>query len=257
VRSQPDEDPAAQILVLGTLGAQQRHLFGRRGPRRAAAGATPRPVPVTRATVVETAAFTDAKEAAAWLRRLDLLAAAGRALTTVNRVVHAQRIAAHDPYVAERSLDDAIVIRAGYGKGEQVADGLWEAAVELPPAAHGESNRKRVVPASDARVAALLGCRDKALAVEELALRARADIDGGRLVAGALGVRLALEAAVGELAGDESLAKRVAELATLTADVDAAARAALEGSFSDEQAAACAHALRRIEAALLTRNIAR
>ena len=36
------------------------------------------------------------------------------------------RAAAADPYVREVELEDALVIRVGYGVGDDVADGHWE-----------------------------------------------------------------------------------------------------------------------------------
>ena len=45
----------------------------------------------------------------------------------------AHRLAAADPYVREVSAAMALATRIGYGSGEQVADGDWEEARELPP----------------------------------------------------------------------------------------------------------------------------
>ena len=54
------------------------------------------------------------------------------AFAALNRVLHAQRIATADPYAREVSPAQALTIRAGWGEGEQVAEGHWLHAVELP-----------------------------------------------------------------------------------------------------------------------------
>ena len=69
------------------------------------------------------------------------------------------------------------MVRLGLGEGEQVADGRWARAVELPPPAAPPRGRRRRACGPQERLAALLGGRDAALACEELTLRARADLD--------------------------------------------------------------------------------
>ena len=102
------------------------------------------------------------------------------------------------------------------------------------------------------RLGALLGGRDVALACEELALRARQDVDAGRWREAALQLDAALTVALPELEpwsprGD--LGARLAELRGLHDVVRAAARAALQGGVEDADAAAVQHALERLEAA--------
>jgi hypothetical protein len=106
-------------------------------------------------------------------------------------------------------------------------------------------------------VSALLGGREVALACEELALRARQDVDAGRRREAALQLDAALTVALPELEpwsprGD--LAERLAELRELHGAVHAAAQAALQGGVEDEDAAAIRHALERLEAALRART---
>ena len=60
-----------------------------------------------------------------WLADLDRERDVLAAMAVVNRVVHSHRIAPADPYVHEVSPGQALVIRAGWGEGEQVADGRW------------------------------------------------------------------------------------------------------------------------------------
>ena len=53
----------------------------------------------------------------------------------LNRAVAGHRVAAADPLLADADPARALVTRVGYGAGEQVAEGDWEAARELPPTA--------------------------------------------------------------------------------------------------------------------------
>ena len=104
------------------------------------------------------------------------------------------------------------------------------------------------------RLAALLGARDAPLAAEELALRARVDLDAGRRREAALQLRIALEAGLAELEPwREQLADRLAELRDARGAVGAAANAALQGGIDDETAAEVERVLERLEAALRAR----
>src|SRR6185436_15674724 len=99
------------------------------------------------------------------------------------------------------------------------------------------------------RLAAVLGGRDVLLACEELALRARLDVDRGRYREAAFQVRVALEAAIAELepwASRGDLAERLAALREQRAPVGAAANAALQGGLDDFAIDAVTRALERI-----------
>jgi hypothetical protein len=253
---------AAAIVVLTTLGAPQRRLIARRGSRarRSRPGVDPAPasVPTGRATIVDPEPLA-VDSAADWLHRVDADAEIARALSTLNRVVHAHRIAAADPYVHELAAGQALVIRAGFGAGERVADGRWTEAVELRAPGARQRRRRAVVLRPQERLAALLGARDSALACEELALRARADLDAERLAAAALETRLALEAALVELAPAlpaPGMTARLDELRELRDGVIAAANSSLAAPLTEHQRETVAHALGRIEAALRARTAA-
>ncbi len=141
----------------------------------------------------------DAEHAAAWLKRAgEPELAAG--LAVLNRALHAHRLAAADPWAHGVGREDALVARLGYGAGEQVADGHWTDARELIDP--GPRQRRTRIPAAQARLAALLTGRERALACEELALRARLDLDERRDREAALQVLIALDAALAELAAD-------------------------------------------------------
>ena len=197
--------------------------------------------------------LTSAEQAASWLSGAgEAELAAG--LRVLNRALHSYRLAVADPHVHGVGRRDALVARLGYGAGEEVADGLWTDARELIEAS--PRRRRSRIPAAQGRLAALLTGRHAPLASEELALRARLDLDEGRMREAALQVLVALDAALAELAGDPAapaLADRVAELATLHDGVAAAAQAALDGPIDLPAIESIAFALGRIEAALRAR----
>ena len=213
IRRYAGDDPR-HVVVIGELGgaaaAARGWAVGGRG--RAAPGSGPEPVEVTRATVIATDPLPE-DGARAWLReavrRRD--ETVGDALLLLNRAIHGHRLSASDPYVGEVSAEQALATRVGYGSGEQVADGDWEEATELPP----PKEKRSLLLAPQQRLAALLSGRDVALACEELALRARLDFDQGRGREAALQLSLALDAALAELEGwraTEAVARRLDEL---------------------------------------------
>jgi len=214
-------------------------------------------VETTRATVVEVGEpLRSPEEAAAWLAGAgEPELAAG--LSVLNRALHAHRLAQADPQVHGIGRRDALVARLGYGAGEEVADGQWTDARELIDA--GPRRRRSRIPAAQARLAALLTGRHAPLACEELALRARLDLDEGRAREAALQVLVALDAALAELPDDPAapaLVERLEELRGLHDGVGAAAAAALAGTLGAPERDATALALGRIEAALRARAAA-
>jgi hypothetical protein len=210
-----------------------------------------------RATVIDVGQpLPDEGQAAAWL------AGAGESdleadLGVLNRALHAFRHAASDPYQHPVSRPQLLVARIGYGLGEEVADGLWTEARELI-ASERRQRRARVL-APQARLASLLAGREQPLAGEELALRARLDLDHGRSREAALQVVVALDATLAELATDPAAAtleSRLEELRQLRDPVDHAAQAALGAPLEGEELETVEFALGRIEAALRARTVA-
>ncbi len=228
----------------------------RRRPRPVDPPPPPTPVSLSRATVIDARSLTDEAEAAAWLDRVDPVDAAADALGALNRLIAAHRIAAADPFAHQLPPDAALTTRVGFGDGQDVYAGGWRRAVEFAPAP-GRRRRPKAALRPEARLAALLGARDRPLACEELALRARLDLDFDRPLAAALGTRLALEAALVELGADAratGLEDRLGELRELRDDVIAAANASLVGPAAAEERQTVAHALGRIEATLRARS---
>jgi hypothetical protein len=245
------------VLVIATLGAAERRArrIGRR-TRQAQAQPEPEPTQVItgRATVIDVGErFTDERQAAAWLSSAgeEQLAAD---LAVLNRALYAFRLATADPYVNPVERHQALVARIGYGMGEEVADGLWSGAREL--IVLGRRQRRSRILHPQARLAALLGGRERPLASEELALRARLDLDHDRRREAALQVLIALDAAIAELAADPHAAAfedRVEELRGQRDPIAHVAQAALEGALDDDQRETIEFALGRIEAALRAR----
>jgi hypothetical protein len=285
VRREIDGEPE-HVVVLGTLGAGRQApgasiggpslLWRRKRTRPQPTGPEPAPVPTSRVTVIDPVSLSAENQARAWLAELDREREIQAATAVVNRVIHAHRIAAADPHVHGISPAQALVIRAGWGEGEQVADGRWLHARALPWPAHTRGGARR--PRRDRswalrpqeRLAALLGGRGKTLLCEETTLRAREDLDAGRLAHAALELDQAYTLAVRELRdeGRQDLAIRLTELEHLHPDVHAQAQAAQAGATDKtaESASGAAertldedaltHALERLEAALRARTAA-
>jgi hypothetical protein len=249
-------DQVRHVVVIGGIEAPRRRL---RAPRpRRAAGAEPKPVEVTRATVIDAAPLGELEDADGWLGRAAGAEPPGaEALALLNRTLAGYRVSAADPWLADADPARALAFRIGYGTGEQVAEGEWEAARELPvPARRGA---RSLLLAPQERLAALLGGRDVALACEELALRARGDLDHGRGREAALQTSIALAAGLAELESwreDTGMVARLEELAGHREPVEAAVRTALEGGLDADALAAVEAALGRLEAALRARAVA-
>jgi hypothetical protein len=277
MRPAPDAEPE-RVVVLGTLGAQQRApargqrwaLAGRTGNRGRSAEPEPEParVATSRATLVDPVSLSAERQAQAWLSELDADREVRSAVAVLNRVLHFHRIASADPHVHEVSPEQALVIRAGWGEGEQVADGLWMHARELPWSGRAGVRRKKIGDRAAAlrpqeRLAVLLGARSSTLVCEELVLRARSDLDNARLAHAAIELDAAYAAALSELPAErrEDLTIRIAELEKLRSRVAEQSAAAIRdgNARQDEQPSApqedvVRHALERLEAALRART---
>ena len=231
------------MVVLRTLGAPQRRLMGRRRAKEVSA-AEPEPVPTSRATIVHATPLDSPEAADAWLdmapeARDEEVAAATREL---NFVLRGHRAATADAYARDVRPEHALVVRLGYGEGEQVAEGRYARAVELPREPPKKKRGEALAPQE--RLAAILGGRDTLLAGEELLLRAQLDLDAGRSREAALQARVALEALLGEL--DDKFAS---PLRALRDQVGRAANAALDGDLSAEDTAAVETAVEQMAAA--------
>jgi hypothetical protein len=237
-----------RVLVVNTIGAPPRPPRRRRRPPRVEDGA-PATVPAVRVTVIDPHRFETAGDAERWLERLrrDEDARVGEvasAARELNFLLRAHRAAAADPYARDVVADAATVVRVGYGSGEEVADGRFEAAVEAPPPRR--RRRRAEVLAPQERLAATLAGRAPLVPAEELVLRARADLEARRPREAALQARIALEALLAQLRADTDVSALEAHRGAV---VDAAG-AALDGDLSAELAAAVEAAVAELERAV-------
>jgi hypothetical protein len=151
----------------------------------------PGEVPVTRVTVTGEA-FADSGDGSAWLSEMTADRQRGadevrRATRTLNRALSALRAAAEDPLVQEIGASRALAIRIGHGSGDELAEGRWTEAKEVPRPSRGRLDD--VDPQS--RVAAVLAGRDEVHPAETLILRARLDAQQGRDAEARYGLRAA------------------------------------------------------------------
>jgi hypothetical protein len=184
------EDDAERVLIVQELDAPRPQRRARRRPRPVAPD-EPEQVPVTRVTVTGVA-LDDAAAGAVWLK--ETLANRERgaqelrdATRIVNRALNALRAEARDPLVQEIGATRALAIRIGHGTGDELAEGRWTEANQLPPPPRGRLDD--VEPQS--RVAAVLAGRDEVHPAETLMLRARLDAQHGRHGEARYGLRAA------------------------------------------------------------------
>jgi hypothetical protein len=232
------------VIVLATLGASQRHFMRRGKPVSVEDASEPATVPVARATLIRASAFASADEGARWLDGLrrdsaGLDAEVDDALRELNAVLRAHRAAAADPYVREVARSVANAVRVGYGSGDQVADGRFAEAYELPSEARSRRGRAAESMAPLERLAAVLSGTEEVGASEELVLRARLDVEAGKMREAALQARIALEALLAECRGTEE----AAGLGVHRGPVGEAANAALLGEVGPELSAAVSEAV--------------
>jgi hypothetical protein len=262
------EGGAESVLVIGTEGAPAPPPRRRRRARRAEPGEQATALPLSRATAIRAAVpFADKEEARRWLdeaseaeETADTLVADGVEL--LNRALHARAVASADPHVPTIAPERAVAVRIGYGTGEQVADGEYSEAREIDIWASGASRRRRRQEdlRPQERVAAVLGGREQLDACETLLLRARADLDAGRVREAALQLRVGLEALLVELRGALADPDHERDMATLTErrhEVGETANAALEGELSEQGTATVGELLAICERVLRRRRVLR
>jgi hypothetical protein len=272
LRTQEGGEPE-HVIVLETLAsgrersARRPSRLTRRGGAQVPPEPEPEPVGTTRVTVIDPISLSAENQARAWLEGIEDEREAQTTGAVINRILYYYRIAAAHPYVHEVSPGQALVIRAGWGEGEQVAGGRWlyarELTLKLRPVATGAVGRGRargravsLALRPQERFAELLGAKDRTLVCEELALRARVDLDQGRPRHAVLELERALVLAPRELRAEarQDLSIRIAELEQLHAGVGKQAAAVLATPASEPDVELLTHALERLEAALRARS---
>ena len=249
-----------RVLVVRVAGlpAPRRRRLRRVKPTAAEPGARVKTVPLTSLTAIRPEALGDEAAAGDWLENLRgdqkaVEAAIADALLLINEAIHASRTATLDAHRADVDSEHALAVRIGYGGGDELADGRWEEAIEVP---HGERRRRAEVLRPQERIAAVLGGRERVAGCELLLLRARADVDAARTREAALQVRVGLEALLAErsafaTSGQEQDLAALGERRKLTGE---AANEALEGELSEERAAEVVETLKLCERVLRRRR---
>ena len=234
-------DGGQQVLVVETVGAPPPPRRRRRRPKDSEAAAEPPPLPLSRVTAVRAEApFEESGEADAWLEEalasedsIDAVVAEGVAL--LNRAVHAHTVASADPLGTELRVDRAATVRIGHGSGKEVASGRYSRAREVDVyGGRSQRHRRDEELRPQERVAAVLGDRERFDACETLLLRARADLNAGRLREAALQLRVAVETMLVELDGalvDPDHESDMSELQGRRSQAGNAANAALRGEL--------------------------
>lgn len=258
----PDEK-AETVIVVQTLGAQAagRSRRRRRRPRPADSPELPAEVPVTRLTVIpaeERAANDAARELDALAR--DLESAEETVLTglrSANRLVRAHRIATQDPYGHEIGRSAPLAVRVGFGTGGELADGQWTRALDIPPPERRRRRADALRPQE--RLAELLAGREEIEACETLLLRARADLDQGRLREAGLQLLPGVDALLAELParGGPGQEEDLGDLRGRREHLARVAAAALRGDLTAEQTEQIADAIGVCERILRRRQALR
>jgi hypothetical protein len=181
---------SSDVLVVGVIAAPASQARLLRKARQAERQAPPAEVPLSLVTFVRgTDPLSHPRDAA---RRLDAIRVSEgeqqrwvrQGLGVLNLAIRAYRTGAPDPYAIEVTRRDARRVRIGYGTTEEVQDGLWQDAVELPPPLRSRMKRiERLRPAE--AVAVVLSGDAEVLESEDLLLRALVDLDQGRTRAAA------------------------------------------------------------------------
>jgi len=262
IRDHAGEDPHHVFVVAGWETSVTRRA--RRRGRDQESLRVPAEVGLGRATLVDAAVVSD-EQARAWLEAAagpDVDATVDEGLRWLNFALRAHRAASADAGTVDLTPEHALVIRAGYGEGFEVADGNWTAARDLTPSSRVRGSRRARREAAlrpQERLAALLSGRDAMLACEELALRARADLVNGRPREAALQAHIALEAAVAELQAfraERAVGERLPDLESRREALAAAANEALQGGPTEGTMQQVEAGLHAIEATLRARAAA-
>jgi hypothetical protein len=259
VRGEGDSKSVMVVQAFGAPAPPRGRI--RRSPRAREADpdAEAAEIPLTRLTIVlADEPLGDRADAERWLEEAvseDPDALVAEAVEVANRALHAHGVASWDPSEPGVAAHRATAVRIGFGGGDGLADGRWEDAVEIP---HSERRRRRAdALRPQERIAAVLTGREPLDACETLLLRARSDLDQGRLREAALQLATGLEALLAELPGRAG-PDQEEDLATLEGRrklTDAAAAEALRGRLSAERATELADTMAVCERVLRRRRI--
>jgi integrase len=192
--------------VIEAEGALPPARRRRRRPKRSTGAESLPSVAVTTVTMIRAhRPFEAEHEASAWLDEVpngdttDSLLA--ELLAALDRALAAEAAATGRAYVQAIGVEDVLAARIGYADGDRASDGLFLEALDIDARGGTASPRRERLNRTRplARIAAILGETDAAHACEFLVPRLRADLDGGRILAAALTVEVAVRATIREL----------------------------------------------------------
>lgn len=238
-----------RVLVVRVAGAPAplRRRLSRPKPKHADPDAGPPLVPVTTLTAVRPEPLADDALAGRWLDGLRedpeaIEAELSDGVAFINLAVHAHRASVLDPDQADVSAEHALVVRIGFGSGDELVEGRFSDAIEVPRSAR---RRRAEALRPQERVAAVLSGREAVSVCELLLLRARSDLDAGRAPEAALQLRIGLEALLADRGrlqapGQEDDLAMLDGRRRITGE---AANEALAGRLSGERAAELAETL--------------
>jgi len=207
---------AADVLVIAERGARAGRWRLRRKARFVDPAGEPDEVVLQLASYVESTA--PVADVGAARSRLTEIAGSDEqqdhwvheGLELLNRAIRAHRAGSRDPYVVEVARRDARRVRIGYGTIDEVRDGRFTEAVDVPPPPGSRAPRSTMLAPSEAVADALTGRLD-VLECEDLLLRAYLDLDHGRTRAAVHQVSAALALVVAEVAPEDDDARRIAD----------------------------------------------
>lgn len=223
----------ADVLVVGVLGAPAARRGVLRRAREVDADTAPDDVPLSLLTFIKgTEPLPDRDQAKGRLNAIRFSDSeqqrwVDEGLGVINVAIRAYRTGAPDPYAIDVNRRDARRVRIGYGDTDEVQNGRWHEAIDLPPQVHARRKLiERLRPAE--AVAAVLAGKTEVFEAEELLLRALIDLDHGRTRAAAHQVAAGIQLLAAELrslptAGPGwgplgELARRADELAAAATD---------------------------------------
>lgn len=256
-----------RVLVLQTLGAPPPPRRRRRRPRETSADALPPPLPLTRATVVRAfEPFEGEAAASAWLQSsiaseeaIDALL--DEALAVLNHTLHTHAVVSGDTHAQALTARHAAAARVGYGTGQEVAVSDFTDAREVEARAGVAPKRRRQDELRpQERIAAVLGDRERMDPCEPILLRARADLDVGRVREAALQTRVGVEALLAEFTAPPAGPDHEEDMATLRARAGEAqdlATRALAGDLDTRQVDQLADLLGIAERVIRRRRVLR
>lgn len=193
-------------MVIESEGALPPARRKRRRPRKSGRTDSPTRVQITTVTVIRAyQPLGSEDEASAWLGQLkeddftdELLK---EALSTLDRARAADAAASGRPFAEATELAGVLTARIGYGDGDRVSEGRFLEAFDVDARGGvGSRRRERLArTAPIARIAAIIGQKERANACEFLIPRVRADLDAGRVMTAALEIEMAARATVAEL----------------------------------------------------------